>query len=561
MILPSRTNFIRYSNYLKQDTILFSFCFLVIGVYFSPYFIMGKNASLLIHDNLDSNVVWVKLWLENGNFFSSPSTTIDQVFNGLSRSSIYATYDIDLVVFKFFGMYWGYVLNKLLIAIFAFVGMYHLLKTHFLPKDVFKIIPFGVALLFSLLPFWSFSMSVSGLPLLLYAFLNLRQKNTHFTNWLIILLFPFCSSLITSGVFFILIIVAILIRDLIKFKVLNYYPVIGLFLLTCMYCISHFPILLSFFSSQYLSHRVEFTSEGHPTIKALKIIGEIFLTGHYHAQSLHTLILCPILVGLYVMFKEKNINKRYIIILLFIFFTSVFYGLLEWDKMQPLVEKLLLKIPIQLQRFHWLHPMFWYVLFALSLSFIATFRFGKQIVLSALLFQFFYILSHHELFINRHNPSFREFYAEKEFKEIESFIGKQKKTYRVVSVGIHPSIAQFNGFYTLDGYFPTYPLEYKHQFRKIIAKELDKDSSLKNYFDNWGSRCYAFSAELGQNYNNRTPLEIQHLDFDYDEFKNMGGVFIISSAPINLNNNNRIHYLTSFANTDSYWKIYLYEVQ
>jgi hypothetical protein len=113
----------------------------------------------------------------------------------------------------------------------------------------------------------------------------------------------------------------------------------------------------------------------------------------------------------------------------------------------------------------------------------------------------------------------------------------------------------------LDGYFPTYPLEYKHQFRKIIAKELDKDSSLKNYFDNWGSRCYAFSAELGQNYNNRTPLEIQHLDFDYDEFKNMGGVFIISSAPINLNNNNRIHYLTSFANTDSYWKIYLYEVQ
>ena len=36
---------------------------------------------------------------------------------------------------------------------------------------------------------------------------------------------------------------------------------------------------------------------------------------------------------------------------------------------------------------------------------------------------------------------------------------------------------------------------------EIISGELNKDENLRKYFDNWGSRCYAFSSELKYDYN------------------------------------------------------------
>ena len=104
-----------------------------------------------------------------------------------------------------------------------------------------------------------------------------------------------------------------------------------------------------------------------------------------------------------------------------------------------------------------------------------------------------------KLFIDD-RPSFKQFYATAQFQEIEQYIGKPQSSYRVASIGIHPSIAQYNGFYTLDTYNNFYPLAYKHQFRKIIASELDKNPTLKKYFDTWGGRCYIFVSELGKKY-------------------------------------------------------------
>ena len=66
----------------------------------------------------------------------------------------------------------------------------------------------------------------------------------------------------------------------------------------------------------------------------------------------------------------------------------------------------------------------------------------------------------------------------------------------------------------------------------VIAKELDKDESLRKYFDNWGNECYVFSAELwGQCYTNcykdSKPRIIQQLDINvpYLKEKNVRYVF------------------------------------
>ncbi|MDA6131502.1 DUF6044 family protein, partial [Escherichia coli] len=62
-------------------------------------------------------------------------------------------------------------------------------------------------------------------------------------------------------------------------------------------------------------------------------------------------------------------------------------------------------------------------------------------------------------------PTVRQFYAEEQFSAIKEYIGLPQEDYRVASIGLHPAIAQYNGFYTLDSYNNFYPLTYKYQFR------------------------------------------------------------------------------------------------
>ena len=64
-----------------------------------------------------------------------------------------------------------------------------------------------------------------------------------------------------------------------------------------------------------------------------------------------------------------------------------------------------------------------------------------------------------------------------------------------MSVGLDPMIAVMNDIRVIDGYHTIYPLSYKIKFRKIIEKELDKNIKLKNYYDDWGNRVYAFYTD------------------------------------------------------------------
>jgi len=554
----------KYSFIYKwfDEKVLFIVAFLSIGLYYLPYILLGENAKLQIHDNLDSNVAWVKVLMDSGNMLTSPSAIIHQIFGGISHSSLYGTYDISLIWFKLFGMYWGYVFNKILMSFVGFIGMYYLLKKYFLSKDVFIFIPFGVALIFSLLPFWSFTMSVCGLPLVLFSFLNIRDHENHFTNWLVLFLFPLYSSLILSGLFFVLLITIMFFYDVIKSKKVNVKFLSAIFLFGCVYLISHFPLVYNFFvNSGEISHRTEFMISNISLSEALFKTLEIFTFGQYHAHSLHSIILLPIIFGCYLIIRENKARKYSILILTFIIITSFFYGFIEWGFISTLNNKFISHIPIQLDRFHFLHPMFWYILFASSLSIISiSFRFGKQVVLVLLFVQFVYVIKYHELIVNRNSLTYHEFYSEKQFNDIKTFINKPQSSYRVISLAMHPAIAQFNGFYTLDGYICDYPLKYKHAFREIIAPELDKDKELKDYYDNWGSRCYAFSSEIKRDFLNSNHHKIEQLDFNFDVLKKMGGEFIISCAEINTINNSRVRLLKTFVNTDSYWKIYLYEV-
>ena len=75
------------------------------------------------------------------------------------------------------------------------------------------------------------------------------------------------------------------------------------------------------------------------------------------------------------------------------------------------------------------------------------------------------------------------------------------------------------GIKVIDGYHSIYPLNYKIKFRKIIEKELENNNSLKKYYDNWGSRVYAFYTDK-----NNILLNFQYA-------KMLGADYVISKFP------------------------------
>ncbi|HCO68574.1 MAG TPA: hypothetical protein DIT04_12570 [Dysgonomonas sp.] len=548
----------------------------VICLVYLPYLILGKNINFPIHDNMDSNIIWAKMVSDAGGIFASPNLIVDQIMDGIHRAGVYGLYDIALVLFDILGPFGGYAACKFLMAIMGFFGTYLLVKKYILFKDSPVYIAIGVGLMFGLLPFWSFTATVAGSPLAVYALLNLRRKEKSISNWLYLLLYAFFSSLILIGVFVLLVFAVIWIIDIFRNKSVNWHLFTGLAFLSLAYILSHFPLFsIFFYDSDFVSVRTSFVNMALPFGKALRSAFEHIViddgAGEFWAftVSLQRFIIIPAtIIAAVLLIKNKEKNRHFIYLYLFIILSSFFAAMYIWGRVSFIHEFLAKFIPMNPRRIYWLTPVCWYGLFGLSLCIIVKYlrQKGQVIAIAALILQLGVVIyfQEHNRGENLHSIPYSKFYAEHQFTDVRNFIGKDADSYRVISLGIHPAIPQYNGFYTVDGYSTNYDLAYKLKFRKIIEKELEKSPSTKKEYDDWGSWCYAFFGENGfmQILNNTNDYpRIDHLDYNFEVLKEMGGEYIISAAEINTANNPQLTLLRKFDNyEDSYWKIYLYKV-
>ena len=66
-------------------------CFLLaalflIAIYLLPYVLLRGESHILVHDNLDGNIVRYKILIDSGHVFSSNETIIEPLMGGLPRS-------------------------------------------------------------------------------------------------------------------------------------------------------------------------------------------------------------------------------------------------------------------------------------------------------------------------------------------------------------------------------------------------------------------------------------------------------------------------------------------
>ncbi len=627
----------------------------IITAYMSPFAIMGENIPVLIHDNLDSNLVWHTNLVNSGEFFGSMDSTIPQVMNGLPRNSLGSEFNAIKWLFYLFPPFTAYALNLTIMHFVAFIGMYLLLSKHIIKGegDIYDIINVGVALSFSLLPFWPFGgLSVAGMPLALYAFLNIRDKSSTYTDWLIICLLPLYSSLVLSYFFFLIAMGILWTIDLFNKKGKNPAFFGAICLMTIVFLAVEYRLVYSMFiDSGYVSHRVERISlnSGNDGLKEALLTGmSNFIYGQYHGNSLHhfavgvSLLIALLLIQLKLISKKENKSNRcnhiifaaifamviafnitpaiipliwigilsllgiliieflilkyskhhwrniskkliqfekfnlekehkfFLSIVILCLSISIFYGFWNSGIFTTLKENITLLSAFNFGRFHFLHPLLWYIIFALALGVISkNMKYGKYVVILLLLTQVGYLFCFEGNFyqpggigaIRSNQMSYAEFYSTSLFQEIANYIGEPQKNYRVVSIGIHPAVSQYNGFYTLDSYQSNYPLEYKHEFREIIADELEKDKELRNYFDYWGSRCYIFTSETSKDFliTKDKSFVLQNLQFNTTAFRKMQGKYILSAVKIKNSQENDLEFIKLFENDSSRWKIWLYK--
>ncbi|WHY70572.1 DUF6044 family protein [Fictibacillus enclensis] len=542
---------------------------LLLAVYLSPLFILGENAHIRVHDNLDSNIAWYKVLRESGLLFGPVDSTVPQIINGLPRDTFGTEFSGIEWLHHLFPSMMAFALSQAITRCFAFMGMYLLLKKHFLKEPEVWPISVWVSFAFAITPFWPSGMlSTLGMPLALWAFLNIRNGDSTPKNWLTLILLPLYSSFVLGFFFFLASMGIFWLYDALIRKKRNWVFLGGIALMTAVYLLVEYRLVYSLLFPQEPTSRDEFVSSNLGFWHAVRLTFENYLLGHTHVMTLHTAVILPVLfIVMWKIWKSGiKTEKTFIWLFMINIILSVWYAFWFYKGWQPIKDKVSLLNTFNFARLHFLRPLIIYLLFGLGCRFLWKMGFGwKKAVKWALVLQILILFGANPEIDYRviGKPSFKEFYAEKQFEQIKEYIGKPQSSYRVASIGLHPSIAQYNGFYTLDTYNNYYPLSYKKKFRKIIAPELEKNRTLRTYFDDWGNRCYIFVDELGKNYDftKNSHKKIRHLDLNTDAFKRLGGDYFFSAVPIENAQENRLKFLKAFSEKDSAWKIYLYKVQ
>ena len=156
---------------LSREKRYLIFAFSVILLYVLPLYILNEDAHIRVHDNLDSNIAWYKVLAESGQLLGGVKAVIPQIINGLPRDAYGTEWSGIVWLHALFPSMTAYALSQTITRVFAFVGMYLLLKSHVIRDEKAYFIRIAVSLAFALTPFWPSGMlSTLGHPLALWAF-------------------------------------------------------------------------------------------------------------------------------------------------------------------------------------------------------------------------------------------------------------------------------------------------------------------------------------------------------------------------------------------------------
>jgi hypothetical protein len=546
-----------------------------------PYFILGTNSFLTIPDNLDFYVPRIKMLIDE-HLLMNATGIIPGIMDGVPRGGLVVNgLNIQSWIFLIFKPYYAYIINMFLTNLIAYCGMYLLLKRFIIKEKEQQPLLWFVSLSFGLLPFiYVIGISIAGIPLLLYAVLNIYHYKSSWTDILIIAIFPFYSLIAYTGIFILMIYGVFALYSLIKSKKIYKLLWIGFIILLTGYVITEWGLIKCYLSGEVeASQRSEFAFYIFGSFQELvRGIGINFIKGYYHCASVHSFILLSICFYIVYRLMSKqsifiNEIKLLVVFVVINFVLSILFGFYNSVYFQNLKEGFPIFRTFEFGRIFWFQPVIWYISLGILLIEIFNSEKIRFIIPVLIVVQLSFQMSQKDEFLNNirllagnkiSQPTYSQYFAVEQFSKIKTFIDKPVKSYRVVNLGIPPAVTQYNGFSTLDGYMNIYSKVYKHNFRKVIIKELDKKPFLKQYFDKWGDKCYLFAADIDEKERfyvmKERDFKIQNLDIDISALKDLNCDYIFSAVEIMNAKDLKLELLKKFDDPESAWDVYLYKL-
>jgi hypothetical protein len=523
-------------NWLKENK-WFVGCFAVLLVYLSPNWLFLDSAQLQIHDNLDSNVVWYHNLGESGLMFSDNLSILPCVMNGIPRGCYPSELNFNVLGYYLFNYQTAYHLNAIILHLCAFFGMFYLLKNFIVSKEL----NWMLSLSFALLPFWpSGGLSIAGMPLMMAALYSLSERKAHVLDWAIVIIYPLHSTIFFSGLFFIAVIFCWLLYLLITRRKLPVVLLIGVALYCILSVVADYRLFLMQMNPEFKNHRTYISQEALLNWKGMLGVGTLhFLSGQYHAHSIHFFILLTGIVSLFII-RDKTYWKQTVLFLGCVFLVSLtvsFAKSLYYEEYFPAIKN----IGVQL-RFYTLFPALWYCYFAwITYKLHQHFNGSKKVLALVgvqsliLLFSvytrdfygnteaenaFYYTYCKNDEL----HADLNTFYKKDVFNKVKEHLKDYKAS--LECFGFPTECAQINGFPTYGAYHYYYPLEKGKTWQKINYKELVKAYGPDKI--GMPRQLHLVSSELLKG-----ASVVNNLELDFAELKTQNCFYILSRVQIN----------------------------
>jgi hypothetical protein len=530
--------------------------------------VQGDGVHLPIVDELES---WTAYYhaMTLRDLFAPHGATIDAIANA-PRVNFGSEFNVPILLHVLLPPVKAYALVEMLAKFTAFFGMYLLLTRDLRIAD--RTVAAAGALIFAFALVHHYALfAVSALPLVAHAWLWILEKEERPWHIAVLLAFPFFSSIPFAFATYLMLVVLggwHLIRGR-RIRARALAVLAGMVLVAI--AVDWRLFAEKFFAPTFVFHRGEFANAYSFDAAWARFLAS--LNGAGHEASIRPLPFIALSVAGYTLFSvwRKPVDWKPLLAAaagvailfvasfvnhpLFVFVTDRALGLgdFSFERLDYLaVPAFAIAFALALAGFVQRLPEPAWLARVLAVGGLAVIQAAYLVRLSPPLFEW-----------RIGTPTVAEFYAPDAFEEIREAIGLPREEYRVLSLGILPSVAIYNGFRTADGYFSLYELRYKHAFRAVIAGELAKSEPLRRSFDEWGNRLYVPAAELGDwPYGSRAlrdhgPITVA---LDTNAATRLDAWYVISAVPIanaDLLALNMLHVVES---DGSLYRLYVYGI-
>lgn len=557
---------------------------LVISLIVFPYLFLGEGSYVQVHDQMDGeilNYIYQAKYLFSGN-------VIPEFMNGASKAAMQPPAPLGVLFYLVFSPFWAYALMHWFVLCIGFLGMYFLCRSFSVREEIALL----TACLYCYIPFYPvYGLTQLGLPLLLLCMVKLLRGNSKLFPLLGIALYGSFSSFALLGYAHIGIgIGAVILFACIKKKKAALRTVAATFLLLAVYLLTNVELVRGVAGSGgFITHRTEMVLQPEPSF--LRGAVNLFWEGSPYGKVYPGGIFIGAILVLGIAAVSTVRKNREVRVehagriggcLIALVIGAVLAALWRSEPIMTLRRYLGGAFTyFQADRISWIFPFLWMLLFAFVLeSIVMMLRKRGRILKSVgigiaslvVLCQFLLILRDNTLnqnmrllLLKNYNViTWKGLYMPDVFAKIDAVIGENKGEGSVVSLGIYPSAALYNGYTCADGYSNNYDVAYKHMFREIITEELEEDETVKKYFDDWGHRCYLVDATYGFGalVGKGSGVVYEDLKFDRTAMDRLQIKYIFSAAPIQNTEELGLILLegSPFTSETAYYEVYCYRL-